>query len=421
VTATPYLPQQPDGSTYLRQVEQQRDQDRRDLRSAEDELARLRPLVGDLRRQLTRTELTLAAEEQTSIRELTAAVDTERKAARYRAAWLSARRHANEYRAALDTVLDQSEMAHLIAHTADKLDQAEAARDGAYRERAHLTAWLATIHPAVLAPAPDVNEPGWQILYLTAGGRQLSWHIHPRDADLYAHVEHVPADDPRAQWDGHTTEAKYAAIRQLCTKVVQEVPPCCVCGGPSDTPTQLRYENWRGQIFCWPCADCRCAEEPCVRAGINDPTVSPGQVITLPPQPVRPRPILAQPCTATADVTSFANQLSTVAAEAVAVQTRTEQALDQALTELIRIAQDLDPQWPTLYLTRTGTGPTETIAAHPHVLGLLRDAAQRSGPGRGLSGVLGSFPCFLLCGDDTIPPGQIQLRPQHQPPAEATP
>jgi len=102
--------------------------------------------------------------------------------------------------------------------TAAKLRAAEAERDGAYRERAQLLAWLATSHPAVLAPAPDVDEPGWQILYLTAGGHQLSWHIHPRDADLYGHVEQVPADDPRAQWDGHTTAEKYQRIHAITTQ-----------------------------------------------------------------------------------------------------------------------------------------------------------------------------------------------------------
>lgn len=103
---------------------------------------------------------------------------------------------------------------HLDAATARAV-QAELGRDGAYRERAYLTAWLATIHPAVITPAPDVDSEGWQILYLTAGGRQLSWHIAPADAELYTHVEHVSPDDPRAQWDGHTTEQKYQAIGAL--------------------------------------------------------------------------------------------------------------------------------------------------------------------------------------------------------------
>lgn len=97
-----------------------------------------------------------------------------------------------------------------------EITRVEAERDGAYRERARLVALLAGIaEEAVVAPAPDVDEPGWQILYATLHGKQCSWHYAPRDADLIEHLEHVPADDPRAQWDGHTTEAKYEHIGHL--------------------------------------------------------------------------------------------------------------------------------------------------------------------------------------------------------------
>jgi hypothetical protein len=94
-------------------------------------------------------------------------------------------------------------------------------RDGAYRERAQLVALLAALYPAVLAPAADVDEPGWQILYLTLPTGQASWHIHPRDADLYGHVQQVPSDDERAQWDGHTTEEKYQRIADHVTEHVE--------------------------------------------------------------------------------------------------------------------------------------------------------------------------------------------------------
>ncbi|MFG3349532.1 hypothetical protein ACGF1Z_31300 [Streptomyces sp. NPDC048018] len=98
-----------------------------------------------------------------------------------------------------------------------RAERAEAERDGAYRERARLVALIAggLAEQAVVAPAPDVEEPGWQILYATLHGRQCSWHFSPRDADLIEHLEHVPANDPRAQWDGHTTEAKYEHIDHL--------------------------------------------------------------------------------------------------------------------------------------------------------------------------------------------------------------
>ena len=106
-------------------------------------------------------------------------------------------------------------------------------RDGAYRERAHLVALLAAHYPSVIAPAPDIeDEPGWQILYLRIGGRQCSWHIAPRDAELFAHVEHVPADDRRAQWDGHTTEEKYAHISERAAQLHAEAR------ARVDTPTE---------------------------------------------------------------------------------------------------------------------------------------------------------------------------------------
>lgn len=48
---------------------------------------------------------------------------------------------------------------------------------------------------------------------------------------------------------------------------------CHVCvGGPADQWNPL------GQPFCWPCADCQCAENPCVRTGINDPKAAEAQM-----------------------------------------------------------------------------------------------------------------------------------------------
>ncbi|PBC80143.1 hypothetical protein BX265_4979 [Streptomyces sp. TLI_235] len=558
-----------------------------DLITAEAELAKLRPAVGDLRRQLNQTELTLAAEELNSIRELTAAVEAERKAAeqqaraeqaettaaadrdsciaaytlleertaerndaqdrilralvilgqpcqteeatalrtelltalhacgpelmpaidrlldarwnmleywaeavdneewrnrlwsglhraaddlgvlldtlgragtgqyrselaaltsrgdRYRLAWQSARRHANEYRAAVDTLLDESEMGRLVADTGEQLDAAAATIDAAYRERAHLTAWLATLHPAVLAPAPDIDEPGWQILYLTAGGRQLSWHIHPRDAGLYLHVPHVTADDPRAQWDGHTTEAKYAAIAQLCTDAA--------FGPPLPSHDSRVWEDEDGwHASCWDCpaeveniggeddagqwaaehkaaaAVDQCEDEPgsASEADVESLSDLPGligpaspeaarkisgiynairsgsgisdgpPVITLPPQPVWPGPIVAQPCTAPG-----------LGSE--------EAKLATTLGRLVLLAHDIDPAWPPLYFTY-GYGRTETIAAHPHTVWLLNEAALRLVDGRpgALPTLLGISTFGVFC-DDTIPPAEIRLRPAH--------
>ncbi|MFE2600146.1 hypothetical protein ACFXCZ_27265 [Streptomyces sp. NPDC059396] len=91
--------------------------------------------------------------------------------------------------------------------------RAEEERDGAYRERAHLVAWLASAYESLRVPAPDTDEPGWQIIYLYAGPWQMSWHIAPRDADLVKDIPTGIDGDPRAQWDGHTTDQKYRRIR----------------------------------------------------------------------------------------------------------------------------------------------------------------------------------------------------------------
>lgn len=48
-----------------------------------------------------------------------------------------------------------------------------------------------------------------------------------------------------------------------------EPATCCVCGGGP-----VVYRNYREQPFCWPCADCGCNQDLCVRTGINDPVVS---------------------------------------------------------------------------------------------------------------------------------------------------
>jgi hypothetical protein len=88
-----------------------------------------------------------------------------------------------------------------------------------YRERAELLAWLAATHPAVITPATDIEEPGWLLLFITAAGHQMSWHIHPRDVTLFEHVEHVEPEDPRAHWDGHSSVEKYQRIRQIITVV----------------------------------------------------------------------------------------------------------------------------------------------------------------------------------------------------------
>lgn len=105
-----------------------------------------------------------------------------------------------------DTCTDQT-------HT--PLGQAEAARDGAYRERAHLVALLAAQYPAEFREDPEDDE--WSIVYIDLPTGQASWHIHPRDVDLFPHVKFGTA----AEWDGHSTEEKYRRIDELARQLAK--------------------------------------------------------------------------------------------------------------------------------------------------------------------------------------------------------
>lgn len=111
-------------------------------------------------------------------------------------------------------------MAHYLDHTAvaqKMLDQQSdinrltAERDGAYRERAHLVAHLASLYPSHIGPN-DPTTPDWAVLTLETPTGQMSWHIAPDDIGLF---EHVPTTTNEPAWDGHTTEQKYERLRAL--------------------------------------------------------------------------------------------------------------------------------------------------------------------------------------------------------------
>lgn len=87
------------------------------------------------------------------------------------------------------------------------------------REKAGALALLAAIYPAVLC-ATDTAEIGAHVLYLRTLCGQMSWFISERDLDLFPHVPHVFATDPRAEWDLHTSEERdrrMTALREQLT------------------------------------------------------------------------------------------------------------------------------------------------------------------------------------------------------------
>jgi hypothetical protein len=76
-----------------------------------------------------------------------------------------------------------------------------------YRERHHLIAHLAASYPAVMVLNADPDEPDWPVIYISLPTGQVSWHIAPRDMDLF---RHVPVGS--VEWDGHDVVLKYKRL-----------------------------------------------------------------------------------------------------------------------------------------------------------------------------------------------------------------
>lgn len=95
----------------------------------------------------------------------------------------------------------------------------EAERDGTYRERARLVAFLAACYPSEIIEQPGKFADEWPVIYVTGPTGQLSWHLSRADLDLFGHVQRfidvrrVGDEEPR--WDGHTTEEKYERLARL--------------------------------------------------------------------------------------------------------------------------------------------------------------------------------------------------------------
>lgn len=87
-------------------------------------------------------------------------------------------------------------------------------RDAAYTERDALVCALSKLWPSHLAvhdPTDTDWDPEWMyIVCVHAPVGQLTWHIHIRELPMFLHLEVRMGD-----WDGHTTEEKYASLARL--------------------------------------------------------------------------------------------------------------------------------------------------------------------------------------------------------------
>lgn len=93
------------------------------------------------------------------------------------------------------------------------------ALSAAYRERARLVAFLAALYPAVIAHS-DPDAPGWPVITIDTPAGQMSWHLAPDDLDLFPEslAPRVHPEDPRAKWDGHSTDEKHERLVELTAR-----------------------------------------------------------------------------------------------------------------------------------------------------------------------------------------------------------
>jgi len=94
-----------------------------------------------------------------------------------------------------------------------RIVELEGQKDGAYRERDKLVAALSKLFHSYRSrhPMADEWEDDWRnIIVIDLPTGQVSWHIHDSELPLFMHL---PLQDNN--WDGHTTEEKYARLAAL--------------------------------------------------------------------------------------------------------------------------------------------------------------------------------------------------------------
>jgi hypothetical protein len=129
-----------------------------------------------------------------------------------------------------------------VTNTPEKAEAValQAQRDQAYRERNELVALLARMFPSGYR---ETAIPGWDpewryCIYIDLPVGQCSWHIHEREKDLLAGLPLYKPD-----WDGHTTDIKYARIRefwQIWLAKLHGVPQGAPPVAPAPTPAEAK-------------------------------------------------------------------------------------------------------------------------------------------------------------------------------------
>lgn len=115
---------------------------------------------------------------------------------------------------------DEGKINDARQEAADRIEQLERERDGAYLERNQLVALLASVYPSgIKRTAIEGWHEDWHgCVYIDFPWGQASWHYHTSQADLFSHLPPY-----EGQWDGHSTEAKYTAIVEASRATLAEL------------------------------------------------------------------------------------------------------------------------------------------------------------------------------------------------------
>lgn len=101
------------------------------------------------------------------------------------------------------------------------IETLEAELKAVYRERAHLVGFLTTLFPSHFGHT-DPSTPDYGVATVDTPAGQMSWHIHDADADVIP--DQAKQTEP-IEWDGHSTEEKYARLRDLTAQMDETHTP----------------------------------------------------------------------------------------------------------------------------------------------------------------------------------------------------
>lgn len=107
-----------------------------------------------------------------------------------------------------------------------RVDQLEAQKDGAYKERDMLVALISKVFPSWLERHPESDkdwDDDWRwIVFVELPTGQASWHIHDSELEWFNHCVRCRPEltsHGKPSWDGHTTEEKYKRVMEVKVEV----------------------------------------------------------------------------------------------------------------------------------------------------------------------------------------------------------